>query len=54
LKKVRSSNRAETLPNNSLHPTRLSRLDFDIAHVVVSDSDQSGTSQSRPASEANR
>jgi hypothetical protein len=37
-----------------LHPTRLSRLDFDIDHIVVSGSDQSGTLQSRLAGEANR
>jgi hypothetical protein len=37
-----------------LHPTRLSRLDFDVDHVVVSGSDQTGTLQTRLAGEANR
>jgi hypothetical protein len=37
-----------------MKPTRLSRLDFDVDHVVVSGSGQSGTPQSRLAAYANR
>jgi hypothetical protein len=45
---------SKTPPNHGLHPTRLSRLDFDIGFVIVSSSGQSGTLQSRLAGEARR